>query len=205
MDDKDKRVPRITVRGNGKFYIDDVPEEQWPAVEAALMGGSAWMRMGDGVIETRPAFIKPPDPVQDDEMLPYWRHASPAEKARYQPTMLDIEPLPFGFGASIIISHLCAFWYTPESYKAQAETLMSFGFVPMRSPRAENGTYYEIWFLLGLWASKGDLRDQFTQTELYAYGDLRAVLDKALRYIASRVSFGTLDVCVQRMCTPNPE
>jgi hypothetical protein len=58
---------------------------------------------------------------------------------------------------SLYVEHVCGYDYTPENYARAAARLSDLGLSCMRSPRGEDGRYWEHWFLPGLWAGKGQL------------------------------------------------
>lgn len=60
---------------------------------------------------------------------------------------------------SLYVEHLCGYDYTPENYAREAAKMAEFGFVCMRSPRGSDGRYWEAWFLPGLWAAEGRLKN----------------------------------------------
>jgi hypothetical protein len=159
-----------------------------------MIHGQWWVRGKDGRLEFHPTRESPPDPTEDD-MLPEWRNPRQgADIPELQMELLDSEREWDSQSSSIIIQHLCGYNYSPEGYKRNAEGLERCGFFCMRSRRGDDGRFWEVWFLPGLWAAKGPLNEAIR----------RVLKDKqmeaALKFIPTYVSFGTLDIAVQRMC-----
>jgi len=101
--------------------------------------------------------------------------------------------LTHGRSPSIIIQHLCGYNFSDPGYKAAADSLEMFGFECLRSRRGLSGKYWELWLLPYLRAAKDRLRDAIdfrTETE--------SQVKAAVSFLCCHVSFGTLDVCVQR-------
>ena len=99
------------------------------------------------------------------------------------------------YSPSITIQGLCGYNYTEENYKWNAEKLESYGFQCLRSRRGTDAKFWELWFLPGLWCSKGDLEANVKRGK-----DDKEELKIALEFLRHKVSFGTLDVSNQRMC-----
>lgn len=156
--------------------------------------GQWWMRVEDGRLQFSSARKPLPAPTEDS-LLPHWREAAlPQEgEPRYQLTL-------FGDGdagaqtPSIIIQHLCGYNYAPEYYKEVADFLEECGFACLRSRRGDDGQFWEIWFLPGLWAAKARLREA-----LYGVPEGER-MQVAMRFLAEQSSFGALDIAIQRMC-----
>lgn len=158
-----------------------------------MLHGQWWMSGKDGRVVFLPAREGSPTPT-DDTMLPEWRMARPdAEAAVMQMELLDTEQKWDGQSASIIVQHLCGYNYSVEGYIRNAEALEHCGFTCLRSRRGDNGRFWEIWFLPGLWAATGPLREAIRRLPKDEQ------MDAALKFIPKNVSFGTLDIAVQRM------
>lgn len=165
------------------------------AIEGAL-NGHYWITVRDGRIQKIPARETPLSEV-DEGMLPFWR-AFDQKQEGLQLKLVEFEPIKEGYSPAIFIQSLCGYNYTPATYRHDAAVLEEYGFICMRSRRSEDGRYWEIWYLPGLWAAKGRLKE--------ALGAERASekkkLERAFDFFHSRkcqVTFGTLDVTVQRM------
>lgn len=179
--------------GKGSLTISGLTEEEVRRFEGALRG-QWWMVGDDGRLRFEPARKPTPAPAEDP-MLPQWREHVVSEEGepRYHLSLFG-EGDPDTQTSSIIIQHLCGYNYTPESYKETAEFLEECGFSCLRSRRGDDGRFWEIWFLPGLWAAKARLRETL-------YGEPKTEhLRAALKFLAERAPFGTLDVAVQRLC-----
>lgn len=97
---------------------------------------------------------------------------------------------------------------TPENYVRESEKLTSYGFIQLRSKREEDGGYWEIWYLPGVWCAKGDLKkivDDIT-TKAKTWEDPhgrrkdKECFKAVLEFLRRNASFGTLDVSIQRLC-----
>ncbi len=180
---------------NGEIGLRGLADGEIEKIQS-MVNGNAWLKVVEGRIETCPTRQPLPSPAEDTEMIPFWRHPLPEEK----PVQMKLFKSPYGseldwppFSPSIIISHLCGYYYTPEKYIQQAKQLESFGFECLRSRRGEDGKYWETWLLPSFWMAKGDLKEH-----LDAIKDEKEKLDKAVSFLCRHASFGTLDVMVQR-------
>jgi hypothetical protein len=197
MDSTNPPPARISVsRGGprGEVTITDLNEEEGKKIEG-VMRGHWWARFVEGRLEFAPAHEPAPAPIED-AMLPQWRTPERDERnpERYQAEMFELPVKWQKQSQSILIQHLCGYSYTPEGYKENAELLAECGFACMRSPRGDSGLFWEIWFLPGLWAAKGRLKEA-----LYGKSDVHK-MRFAIRFLRQWTSWGTLDLTVQRYC-----
>lgn len=190
--DRDDTTTSVTISG--------IPKDQRERVEGAIRG-QFWMTVNDGEIIFSPAREALPSPVEDAEMLPFWRRRE--ERQMVMKEMIfdheDRHDSP-----SFMVKHLCGYHYTPEDYTKNAQLLESYGFVCMRSQREDDGMYWETWYLPGAWASKGDLKDavdehrQKMKDETSFARLVKSETKKVISFICEKVSFGSLDVTSQR-------
>ncbi len=183
---------RISQYGNDHLTLVGLTEEERERVEGMLHG--QWWAKGneEGRIDFALAREPVPEPADDEEMMPFW---SPAGNGSGPVQMQLIFNEGWEGGSpGIFIQHLCGYYFTPENYRAQAELLESYGFVCMRSKRGNDGRFWEIWFLPGLWAAKGDLKDTIAP-----FADEKKKHKEAILFLGRRCSFGTLDTAVQRL------
>jgi hypothetical protein len=183
--------PRITAYGGSEIRISGILNEDQERVMACLNAGVYWIRVKDGKLEIVESWEKLPDPIADEEMLPFWRKPTKAESA--QPELFEMEIPSEHDSPSISIQHLCGYNYSSEGYRMQAEKLESYGFNCMRSRRGPDAKYWETWFLPGLWAAKGGLKERIGKHKG------KNALKAATSFLACNVRFGSLDVSVQRM------
>lgn len=175
--------------------IAGLAEGEREAIEGAL-NGQHWITVRDGRIVTIPARETPPTTV-DEEMLPFWR-AFDNKQVGLQLKLVEFGPIKEGFSPAIFIQSLCGYNYTPETYRLDAAVLEEYGFICMRSRRGEDGKYWEVWYLPGLWAARGRLREALGADR----APERKKLERALDFFQSRkcqMTFGTLDVAIQRL------
>jgi hypothetical protein len=192
-------VVRITSHSQSTLSLEGMTELETEKLQGSLRSGIYWTRLGDdGRLRFEPAFQPLPNPTEDLEMLPFWRktsHVGLQMNLRLVETGRPSEKLEMDDSPSILIQHLCGYNYTPEFYASTARQLESYGFNCMRSKRANDGMYWEIWFLPGLWAATGDFATELNRIK----GNGRQPIKMALKFLGRKVSFGTLDVSIQRM------
>jgi len=56
---------------------------------------------------------------------------------------------------SIFVQHIQG--YEADSYAPKAKRMRAAGFVRLRSSKGRDGKYWEIWYLCGAWAAKGEI------------------------------------------------
>jgi hypothetical protein len=135
------------------------------------------------------------------EMLPFWRRYEERQGVMQE---LIFDPDTRHDSPSFMVKHLCGYHYTHKGYLRNAQILESYGFVCMRSPRGNDGRFWETWYLPGAWAAKGKLKRMVENKQ--HEGDKKqdhAVKKKdetkrVISFLCSNVSFGQLDVVVQR-------
>ncbi len=192
---------RVGIKGGGEITLTGLSREELEKVECSIRGGYSWIRVVDGKLESVWGYNPLPDPIHDPKMRHFWRRHTEDEERNIRYDLFTHAPLSSYDSPSLTIQHLCGHFYTEESYQLYAEALASFGFECLRSLRAFDGRYIEIWFLCSLQFAKGDLlQDCLSGTS----NDVEK-LAKALEFLRRRVRFGTLDVSIQRLAMPNPE
>ncbi len=198
-----QKKDNITVpsHGAGKVEIVGLSEESYEKLMVTLHTGAYHVRVVNGKLIAIPIWESLPSPTKDEDMEPFWRKESYANKQTllYDEIPLDMENMK-RTSPSIIISSLCGYNYTKERYKEEAVRLESFGFECMRSKRGLDGKFWENWCLAGLWSAKGELEKSISGIQ-----NEQAKLRTALEFIRVNCSFGSLDVCHQRLCMANPE
>lgn len=193
MDSKSQKPVSVPSYGNTGISLENLTADEADKLRG-MVRGHWWARGMNGRIDFIHGMEMPSAPTED-EMLPQWRKPIREEREEeYQHLLLDPDCNLQYSSPSILIQHLCGYSYTPQGYKANAEFLEACGFACMRSRRGDEGLFWEIWFLPGLWAAKGRMKE--------AIRDMvdDVTMDKVLNFIRSNVSFGTLDIAVQRMC-----
>ncbi|MFH1455183.1 MAG: hypothetical protein ABIF22_02600 [bacterium] len=195
---------RIRISGSGhdshsghSLTISGLSKEEVDVLESSVNIGTNWIRVIDGLLQRIPSFQPLPDPIMDKEMFPFWRKPNKNEK------MLAGQLEFFSMGSaenhipSIIIDSLCGYYWSEENYKTQANRLKSYGFEIIRSPRGDDGRFWENWFLPSLSSAKGDLK---IALEKISRKSDKERLKKAIDFLCGNVQFGNLEVCVQRAC-----
>ena len=182
---------RITSRSSREVTVAGLTDTEPDQLEAALTLGNSWVRTNpdNGRLISVSTHKLLPDPMQDDDMLPYWE-AHPktegiTEMRRYNDDFQSQS-------ASIMIQSLGAYDPSKERWRREAAKLTSYGFVCMRSPRGEDGKYWEAWYLPSLYSAKGE----FSQ----ALADVAATekLDRAISFLCSHCHVGTIDLITQK-------
>lgn len=186
---------RVSIIGKEEITIRGTPDE----IEAleGMANGAQWVK-GDKVLGavSIDAFRASPEP-QDDPLIPAQWQRSEGTIAPGSARLIDHLPPEEGWhDPSFIVQHLCGYGFTPEKYKGVAVQMQQLGFECLRSRRARDGHFWEIWFLPGAWAAKGELADALKAIQGL---DWRQTTEVVLNYLRKHVSFGTADVCVQRL------
>ncbi|EKE24906.1 MAG: hypothetical protein ACD_5C00359G0001 [uncultured bacterium] len=156
-----------------------------------------WVSTKGGRLEVAAKKKDLPKPTEDEEMLPFWRRQVPGS---YQLELFKVA-VPKYSSPAIIIQSLCGYNYTSENYKYTAELLESYGFECLRSRRGNDGKYWEVWILPGLWSAKGELEKALHGLDLGS----KKILERAIKFFCRNVQFGTLDVSFQRAAMPVPD
>jgi len=158
--------------------------------------GQEWVSVKDGRIAFSSTKTPLPSPAEDEAMMPFWRRPNVEEKELLSQKRFDgfAKNWP-PFSPSILIQHLCGYNFTPENYMRQSAKLTSYGFVCCRSQRGDDGEYWEVWYLPGLFAANGDLKKALADARI---GKVKAEVDAAVSFLCRHSSFGTLDVVAQR-------
>lgn len=189
----EEEAVHISEYGKDHVVIGGLTEQESEQFRGAL-NGQWWVKgNGDGRLHFSPGREATPAPAADENMMPFWRPFSSGSSA-VQMELLDSERMHPVFSPSIMVTHLCGYYFTPEKYKEQAEKLESWGFSCLRSRRGDDGKFWEIWYLPGLWTAKGKLRDVLVDSK----GE-KENLEAAIKFLSRHSSFGSLDVVVQRM------
>ncbi len=199
MGQEEERV-RVTGSGPGTITVAGLSTEEGEKLMGALNVGNWWVKNTGGRLETHSAFSAVPPSVDDEEMLPFWGDGTsmcfsgpPLPGPKYEKS--GANTVPRCASPSITIQHLCGYSYTPEGYNIEAEKLRGWGFQCLRSQRGDDGQYWELWFLPGLWCAKGKLANAFCNEKAHADGSI----EKAVEFLSKNCSFGTLDVSFQRL------
>jgi hypothetical protein len=161
----------------------------------SAIGNCSWiMANEDGRIQSIPKYKPLPDPIDDEEMLPFWSKIEGKNiETRFEETLVDTSKHPH---PQIIISNLCGYNYSPENYRIQARRLKDFGFEQMRSQRDSAGRFTEHWFLEYSGAAEGNLKLFIDKlgNDIKAQQRLDAIID----FLCKNVSFGSLEIAYQR-------
>ena len=193
--------------GTWNITFAGIPYELREKVEGVVTGHQ-WMTTRNGELVFSPTREPLPGPVEDESMLPFWR--------RYDERQLVMKEFVFDSKThfalpSFMIKHLCGYDYTPENYRDNAALLTSYRFVCMRSPRGDDGRYDEIWYLPGAVLAKGGLAlaiaglRQKRGWQATSADTLKEETDVVTKFLCEHISFGTLDVVIQRAAMAVPE
>ncbi|HLP44061.1 MAG TPA: hypothetical protein VK145_02170 [Candidatus Nanoarchaeia archaeon] len=179
--------------GAGHITLGNLTTEEVQTVEGAVHGAQ-WIRVVNGRIVSHSCYEPLPDPIRDEEMHPFWRKPTAAERGDSE-TLFDTECRLNHSSPHFMIQHLGAYNNTPENYRRQAEKLESWGFEVMRSRRSREGKFWEIWYLPGAFLAKGELK------EFIGNSRGKEETERALEFLRKNCEFGTLDLSVQRLAT----
>lgn len=197
----------VSSYGGGRLEITGLQPEELATLEAALDRGIHWVRRGtDGRLKSHPHYKPVPDPVEDEEMLPFWRES---ERKESEPVQMNLfkhgegpDAYANGNSPSFTIRSLCGYNYTPGRYKECAAFLSACGFKCLRSRRDErSGCFHELWFLYGLWDAKGPLKEAALAIPKSKKNYEKLRVEAALSFLQRNCphGFGTLDCSVQRL------
>lgn len=195
----------------------DGTKEEIDAV-VAMLGGVVRLRCIGGMLTAENVFHPTPSPLEDPYIPPKWAVKVPlvgectvaditnAEQARIKPPTVNVQPPIEEEGwqsPHFCIQHLCGYGYTVEAYRVHAQNLMNCGFECLRSRRGNDGKFWELWYLPGTWCAKGPLKEAIdSQPKPGAdepYTDQwKTTTEFVVGWLCHNVSFGTLDVAVQR-------
>lgn len=190
--------------GDNQVTISNMTSEEAELL-VGMIRGKHWLSIDNGRLSTVARFNPLPGPVDDIDMMPFWRRFMLPLDGRLQVNTFDPESMKNISEGSIVIQSLCGYNYSEENYKRQAGKLISWGFECLRSRRKPDGGYWEIWYLPGPWAAKGELEDAIKKAEVEAKarGELRdskRSTRATLTFLRKNVEFGTLDITAQRLC-----
>lgn len=153
------------------------------------VNGCQWFGVTDGKPEFVPRYEPLPENREDEQLLPFFSGGQ-SYKA------IDFADVGHGF-PSITIQHLCGYGYTPKNYERQSKFMEECGFECCRSKRDGEGRYHELWFLSGSFRMRGPLRDFYKDLDKGLSNDAKWA--KVVHWICEHASFGTLDICCQRV------
>ncbi len=186
--------------GNQQATIDNLTPEEIKLLLASILEGHHWVRgNGDGRLQHVSSYEELPGPITDDKMLPFWRQPTEGEGRQTDMFGFDLstEAGLKHTSPSIYINSLCGYDYSAENYKSQAEQLIEWGFICMRSPRdPDSGKFWETWFLPGKWAVRGSLKEAISSNKTKSGEETFKLI---LEFLRINASFGSLDVSMQRI------
>lgn len=197
---EDKKEIRVPMYGNGQVSIQGLEKEELEKVMAAMTAGAYYIKVKNGRLEAIPIWEKLPSPIEDDAMLPFWRKAKPEEMAQtelFDEMTMTQERID---SPAISIQSLCGYYYSKEAYKLNAEKLTSYGFECLRSQRGIDAKFWEVWYLSALCTAQGELGDILKIAK-----DEKKKLEIALEFLRKKISFGSLNISVQKMAQRMPE
>lgn len=179
----------ITLRGT---------KEEIEAIQVALRG-AAWFRQVDGQVEKHEAYKPLFDPIEDPLTLEKWQlpRRGPATETMWN-VKSYVSPQEGIHSPSFFVSHLCGYFWSKDGYTRNVTRLQSYGFECLRSRRDSNGRYWEVWMLPGIWAAEGDLKKMVDSVKDFRSLPWDQQSRTVVLWLCKQVTFGTLDVAVQR-------
>lgn len=205
MKSKGSNVARISSYGGPKdakrITIEALTDEEHDNL-IAMMAGVKWVTQHVGRLVGADALKKPPDPIEDEAMLPFWR-----EHQHQQLPLVRVKEMCSAeaiFSPRFYLEAVCGYDYSKENYTQECKKLEAYGFIQMRSRRGPDGKYWELWHLPGVWHANGALRDVIDRLEKDK-GEPLTVRDKkavdAIRdFLCRNTRFGSLEVSIQCAC-----
>ena len=183
------------------IVISGLTEEEVRKLSQDFGRGNQWVRVGhNNRLVYADTIHEAPTPMEDPLLAPYW----PRVKANRQPVQMALfdhdSVRPMG-SPKILIKSLCWDNVSLESYANQATLLESFGFECLRGRRTgKDERFTEVWLLNDLWAAQGELGETLNEGGIHTKqsGTNKACLDRAIAFLARRISFAELDVSLQR-------
>lgn len=199
MTEIDKKLSVLSYGANN-FSLKGVTDTETQILLGSFLGGYSWVRLGqDGHLEYSPSYKELPNPITDEKMFPFWNkenllNSSVQLKLFHHVSYLN-DYSPYS-SPSITIQHLCGYDWSEDSYKIEAEKLKGYGFECLRSKRGVDGKFWESWFLPSVSLAKGKLQKAIKES---CKGNQKLKTKVAVNFLRSNISFGTLDVSVQRL------
>lgn len=187
------------MRSQSSVTIEGLFPEEVDAIIAAVDNAN-YIGFKSHGLEVVSKFKDLPGPIDDPVMYPFWR--KPNQEEISQASLFDIylfEKTSKHDSPAIYISSICGYYYTPEKYELYVERLQSYGFECMRSKRGEDATFWEFWYLPGLWAAKNDLKNYLM------YKTDSKNIDLALDFLRKKIEFGSLSISTQKLAQSIPE
>ena len=134
---KDGRVEELRVSANDG--------EDLTPLRSAL-GSGRWFRVGPGgKFEEAPYYNEPPKTVYDKDIEPIWKEG---------PVILRGKAKKREWSPSVYVQSIGG--YTGGREK-KAQRMIVAGFSVLRSKRGLDGECWEVWYLPGAWAAKGEI------------------------------------------------
>jgi hypothetical protein len=211
---KDIRMSNISIgtrssgRSSNSIEITGLTQEEADQLLSAVRGLS-WFKVEEGRLKANPCHLPLPDPIHDEHMLPFWRQFSNIQaQGEFLEKMFEDMSDDVIYMPHFTIQSLCGYNYTQENYAQESEKLLSYGFIQTRSKRGEDGHYWELWYLPGVWCVKGDLKEVVdgitakakTWEDPHGKRKDKECFNAVLEFLRRNISFGTLDISIQRLC-----
>ena len=180
---------------NNQITLSGLTDRELDAVQQFLLGLS-YLGCFKGRLHAY-SVTEPLPKAEDDPLLaPHWESDG---------TMKEYGGRPVGEGShspGIIIEHVGAGARSRRETESSKATLTACGFTCLRSPRGDDGRFWEQWVLHGLWQAKGPFEKYLKALEI---NDWHREAEVAARFIARdlNVKFGSLDITIQRWALCN--
>lgn len=185
--------------GGGNFTLENLTAKEYDALESFLCGQS-YVRVIDGRLHAYSAYEELPQPEADPIIGRHWRRDGtvkefggiPSTEGWHSPGIVLT-----GLGAGIT-DHV--FGGAEAAHRRNQAKVEECGFVCLRSPRSEDGKYWEQWVIHSLTFAKGPLKkhmDQFTGDRKL---DWKRTVEEACRFLTCDlgINYGSLDITIQR-------
>lgn len=196
----DTRPPiRHTSMGRGPGPCDcsiafgRLTDEELKAFEA-FENGASYIRVIGGRLHAFHAWEVLPDAEEDPLMGPHWGSGGEVKQFGGPP------PGEGWHSPGIVITGLGA-GTNEEGRKYSQDTLTECGFTCLRSPRENDGRYWEQWVLHFMLCAKGPLKGHMEKwRENNTTRNWWAEVEEAARFLTKvlHVRYGSLDITIQR-------
>lgn len=208
--DKRPKVREIGCHKNGdssSITIGNLTPKELEALQQFIFGTSYICCQG-GRVHAWHAFEDLPPPQRDPILSECWNPPPDGE------TKVGGMPKGKGIHSPGLVIRSAGACYGSDSKEPQRsyQLLESFGFVCMRSPRGDDGRYWEQWVLHGLWQAKGQLGDWYQRwradnKDASDFGPKWfECAEEACKFINSQgVRYGSLDIVIQRWYFASPD
>ncbi len=200
QDDQRPKIRWVCKSSEGRVEIADLTKKEVEAVEA-FINGTSYIRCVNGRLHAYSVNEPLPDAETDPLLGPHWSSKGEVKKfgGLEQETGWNLPGIVItALGAGIDGDHAEA------RRRENQKRVQDCGFTCLRSPRGNDGMYWEQWVLHFLSAAKGPLADFVAANKKL---DWKQSANAACEFLVRDmgIQFGSMDVTIQRWALCNPE